>query len=59
MEFLTSHEERIKRSNELFEWVLSEKMKVQSPALYSLKDGAEAHAFLESRKSKGKILLIP
>ena len=56
---LTSHDERIKRSNELFEWVLSEKVKVQSPTLYALKNGAEAHTFLESRKSKGKILLIP
>ena len=56
---LTSHEERIKRSTELFEWVLSEKIKVQSPTLYALRDGAEAHTYLESRKSKGKILLIP
>jgi NADPH2:quinone reductase len=48
-----------KRSNELFEWVLSEKMKVQTPTLFALKDGAKAHTFLESRKSKGKILLIP
>ncbi len=56
---LTSRDERIKRSNELFDWVLSEKIKVQSPTLYALKDGAEAHTFLESRKSKGKILLIP
>lgn len=56
---LTSHNERIKRANQLFDWVLSEKVKVQSPTLYELKDGAEAHTFLESRKSKGKILLIP
>ena len=56
---LTSHDERIKRANQLFDWVLSEKVKVQSPTLYALKDGAEAHTFLESRKSKGEILLIP
>lgn len=56
---LTSREERVTRSHELFEWVLAEKIKVQQPTLYALKDGAKAHTFLESRKSKGKILLIP
>jgi NADPH:quinone reductase len=56
---LTSREERIQRSNELFEWISGGKINVQPPALYSLKDGAEAHAFLEGRKSTGKILLLP
>lgn len=56
---LTSHEERVKRSNELFGWISEGKLKVTISKSFSLADGAEAHRFLESRKSIGKVLLIP
>ncbi|MBI0579974.1 quinone oxidoreductase [Neobacillus cucumis] len=56
---LTSMEERIARSNELFRWVEEGKLKVSEPTTFALKDGQEAHRYLESRKSTGKILLIP
>ncbi|WP_310258183.1 quinone oxidoreductase family protein [Fictibacillus barbaricus] len=55
---LTSHEERINRSQELFEWVKSGKLNVLQTT-FPLKDGARAHDYIESRNSKGKILLIP
>ena len=56
---LTSHEERVVRSNELFRWMEEEKLKVSAPTTFALHDGQEAHRYLESRKSTGKILLIP
>lgn len=56
---LTSLEERKARSKQLFDWIMEGKINVQEPAVFSLKDGSEAHALLESRKSTGKILLIP
>jgi NADPH:quinone reductase len=56
---LTSRSERLSRSNELFQWILDNKVKIAEPAIYPLEDGARAHQFLESRKSTGKILLIP
>ncbi|OIK17268.1 alcohol dehydrogenase [Bacillus sp. MUM 116] len=56
---LTSREERITRSGELFRWMEEGKVKVTDPALFALRDGQEAHKYLESRKSTGKILLIP
>jgi len=56
---LTSYEERIKRSQILFKWILEGKLKISCPVTFSLKDGVEAHSLLESRKSTGKILLIP
>lgn len=56
---LTSKEERIRRSNELFTWIADGKLKIQSPTTFALKDGASAHDYLESRKSQGKILLLP
>ncbi len=56
---LTSREERVARSNELFQWMEEGKVKVSEPTVFALSDGQEAHRLLESRKSMGKILLIP
>lgn len=56
---LTSHEERVSRSNELFHWMEEGKVTVSKPTTFALHDGQEAHRYLESRKSTGKILLIP
>ncbi len=56
---LTSQEERLLRSKELFDWISEGNVKVAEPTTFSLEDGAEAHRYLESRKSTGKILLIP
>lgn len=56
---LTSHEERVNRSNQLFNWINEGLLTIGDPAVFPLKDGAEAHKYLESRKSTGKILLLP
>ncbi|MBV7507861.1 quinone oxidoreductase [Bacillus sp. sid0103] len=56
---LTSREERIARSAELFRWMEEDKVKVSEPTSFALRDGQESHRYLESRKSTGKILLIP
>lgn len=56
---LTSHEERVTRSHELFGWIQEGKLKVSEPTVFPLSEGAKAHEYLESRKSTGKILLIP
>lgn len=56
---LTSHKERVRRSNELFTWIQQGKIKLSTPTTFSLSEGAKAHHYLESRKSIGKILLLP
>ena len=56
---LVSHEERTKRSGELFALVRSGALRVPIAARFALADGARAHAFLESRSAIGKVLLIP
>ncbi|HET8901143.1 MAG TPA: quinone oxidoreductase [Holophagaceae bacterium] len=56
---LTSREERVRRSSELFAWVREGSLKVHIAAKFPLAEGAQAHAFLESRASSGKVLLIP
>jgi NADPH:quinone reductase len=57
--YLTSKAARVARSNELFEWIANEKIKIPTPTSFALADGRAAHELLESRKSTGKIILIP
>ncbi|WP_243523403.1 quinone oxidoreductase [Bacillus pseudomycoides] len=56
---LTTYEERKSRSSQLFDWITAGKLHIQNPTTFALENGAEAHRLLESRKSTGKILLIP
>jgi NADPH2:quinone reductase len=56
---LRSVDERRRRAAELFGWVRAGSLKVHIAARFPLAEGAAAHALLESRRSSGKILLIP
>jgi NADPH2:quinone reductase len=56
---LRTAEERRSRAAELFGWVRAGSLKVHIVARFPLAEGAAAHALLESRKSSGKVLLIP
>lgn len=58
-DYLTSKEERIKRASQLFKWIVNKDIKIAKPVLFKLSDGKVAHEYMESRKSTGKILLIP
>jgi NADPH:quinone reductase len=57
--YLISKEERVNRSNELFQWIADGQIQIPSPTSFALADGKKAHELLESRKSTGKIILIP
>lgn len=56
---VTTKSERIQRAESLFSEVREGRLRLGEPAVFRLHEGAEAHRFLESRKSTGKILLIP
>ncbi|SEN55057.1 quinone oxidoreductase [Paenibacillus sp. OV219] len=56
---LTTAEERSRRAGSLFTDMLEGHLKLAEPKTFPLADGAEAHRYLESRASTGKILLIP
>lgn len=56
---LTGQSERIRRAGELFGWVRDGSLRVRVSQRYPLSEGARAHAFLESRQSIGKVLLVP
>ncbi|MEI4507291.1 quinone oxidoreductase [Sphingopyxis sp. CCNWLW253] len=47
------------RSAQLFQWVIERKLRVEIGGVYPLVDAARAHADMESRRSTGKLLLIP
>ncbi|TDW47183.1 NADPH2:quinone reductase [Flavobacterium sp. 270] len=57
--YLNSKEERIKRANQLFDWIIEGKITLLPPTTFKLSEGKLAHDYLESRKSTGKIILIP
>jgi NADPH2:quinone reductase len=57
--YLISKEERIKRAHQLFDWIHSGAISIAAPTIFKLSEGKLAHDYLESRKSTGKIILIP
>jgi NADPH2:quinone reductase len=56
---LTSATERLDRAAQLFRWIREGVLQIKIAASFALRDGAKAHALLESRRSSGKILLLP
>jgi NADPH2:quinone reductase len=47
------------RSAQLFDWITDGTLKVRIGGEYPLAEAARAHADMESRKTKGKLLLVP
>jgi NADPH:quinone reductase len=58
-DYLTSAEERQKRSAQLFNWVMQGKIRIAAPSVFKLSEGRKAHEFMEGKQSTGKILMIP
>jgi NADPH2:quinone reductase len=56
---LRTPEDRRTRAAELFAWLRDGTLRLRIAARYPLAEGAAAHAFLESRQSVGKVLLVP
>lgn len=57
--YLTSSDERIRRSSQLFEMIKKGSLKIKEPVSFSLSEGKNAHKYLETGLSSSKILLIP
>lgn len=56
---LTTRDERIRAAHRLFDQLRDGSLKLDISARFALADGASAHELMESRRSTGKILLIP
>jgi NADPH:quinone reductase len=57
--YIATREELLTRARELFDAMRSAKLHVRIGAMYPLANAAQAHRDLESRKTVGKLLLIP
>jgi NADPH2:quinone reductase len=57
--YVTTREELLSRSRDLFQWIQDGKLAVRIDRTYRLSDAAAAHRALESRETKGKVLLSP
>jgi NADPH2:quinone reductase len=57
--YIASREDLERRTHDLFAMILSGKLKLRIEHTYPLKDAAQAHRDLESRKTTGKLLLLP
>jgi len=47
------------RTAQLFDWIAEGKLTIRNGGEYPLADAAKAHADMESRKTTGKLLLVP
>jgi len=47
------------RTGDLFAWIAAGELDVRIDITFPLADAPEAHHYMEDRKSKGKVLLIP
>ncbi|MFC5402878.1 quinone oxidoreductase family protein [Cohnella soli] len=56
---VTTREERVRRSGELFGDIMTGKLCVEASTIFPLSEGTAAHRLLESRQSTGKIILTP
>ena len=57
--YIASRQDLERRTHDLFAMTLSGKLKLRIEHTYPLKDAAQAHRDLESRKTTGKLLLLP
>src|SRR5690606_22857428 len=52
-----NREETLQRANQVFDWIADGRLTVRIDATFPLEEAAEAHRYIESRHSMGKVLL--
>ena len=57
--YLAGREEILARTGDIFDWLASGRLQVRIDQRFPLADAAEAHRYIESRQTRGKVLLIP
>jgi NADPH2:quinone reductase len=59
LHYMRDRKELLERSGDLFKWIAAGELKLRIDRTLPLAETAEAHRLLESRKTTGKVLLIP
>jgi len=57
--YIADRAELLWRANDLFTWLASGQLQVRIDQVFPLAEAAQAHRYLEERRTKGKVLLIP
>ena len=57
--YMADREELMSRAGDIFSWMTSGKLRVRIDQNFPLAEAADAHRYIEARKTKGKVLLIP
>ncbi len=57
--YIADRAELLSRAGDLFEWMAAGELQVRIDQTFPLSEAAEAHRYLEARKTQGKLLLIP
>jgi NADPH2:quinone reductase len=58
-QYIATREELLMRTQDLFDWLQSGRLRIRIDREYALADAAHAHVELEARRTAGKVLLIP
>ena len=56
-DYARDREELLNRATDVFEWMAKDELDVSIDKVFTLEQASEAHEYLESRMSSGKILL--
>jgi NADPH2:quinone reductase len=56
---VATRDELLQRAGEVLGWIRDGKLKLRTEFEFPLKDAGDAHRALESRKTTGKVLLLP
>jgi NADPH2:quinone reductase len=57
--YITTREELLSRADDLFRWILEDKLDVRIGGRYPLDQAARAHEDLVARRTTGKLILLP
>ena len=57
--YLADRDELLWRTGDLFEWMADGRLKVTIDRRFPLAEAAEAHRYLQGRRTRGKIVLVP
>jgi NADPH2:quinone reductase len=58
-QYIATRDELVGRADDLFAWLAAGKLKVTIDRVWPLAEAAQAHVALESRRTAGKLLLVP
>ena len=58
-DYVAERSELEARAGDLFDWIAGGRLRVRIGERVPLADAAEAHRLLESRRTTGKVLIVP